>query len=58
MYQQSYDTVMESIVRVDLARVTNSIIMIVENYIDILPGNVEFFDEDDGNEDIMDMEDN
>ena len=58
MYKQSYDNDMESIVRVDLARVTNSIIMIVENYIDILPGNVEFFDEDDGNEDIMDMEDN
>ncbi|KAL6311152.1 hypothetical protein AAG906_025498 [Vitis piasezkii] len=35
---------------------------VVENYVDILPGNdddnVELFDEDDGNEDIMDMEDN
>ncbi|KAL6320286.1 hypothetical protein AAG906_005369 [Vitis piasezkii] len=36
--------------------------MTVENYVDILPrnddDNVELFDEDDGNEDIIDMEDN
>ena len=58
MYMQSYDNDMEHIVRVDLTRVIDSIVM----NIDILPGNdddnVELFDEDDGNEDIMDMEDN
>ena len=36
--------------------------MTIENHVNILPGNyddnVEFFNEDDGNEDIMDMEDN
>ena len=53
MYMQSYDNDMEPIVRVDLAGVTNSIVMTVENYVDILPrnddDNVELFDEDDGN---------
>ena len=62
MYMQSYDNDMEPIVRVDMAGVTESIVMTVGNYVDILPGidddNVELFDEDDGNEDIMDMEDN
>ena len=62
MYMQSYDNDMEPIVRVDLAGVIDSIVMKIENYVDILPGNdddnVELFDEDDGNEDIMDMEDN
>nr|CAN69554.1 hypothetical protein VITISV_009019 [Vitis vinifera] len=62
MYMQSYDNDMEPIVRVDLARVTNSVVMIVENYVDILPGNdddnVDLFNEDYANEDIMDMEDN
>ena len=62
MYMQSYDNDMEPIVRVDLVGVTNSIVMKIENYVDILPGNdddnVELFDEDDGNEDIMDMKDN
>ncbi|RVW36674.1 hypothetical protein CK203_104653 [Vitis vinifera] len=69
MYMQSYDNDMEPIVMVDLAAVTDSIVMIVENYVDILPGNddddddddddnVELFDEDNGNEDIMNMEDN
>ena len=62
MYMQSYDNDMEPIVRVDLIGVTNSIIMIVENYVDILLDNdddhVELFDEDDCNEDIMDIEDN
>ncbi|RVX07534.1 hypothetical protein CK203_025276 [Vitis vinifera] len=62
MYMQSYDNDMEPIVRVDLVGVTDSIVMKIENYVDILPGNdddnVELFDEDDGNEDIMDMEDN
>ena len=62
MYMQSYDNDIEPIVRVDLAGVTDSIVMTVENYVDILPenddGNVELFDEDDGNEDIMDIEDN
>ena len=62
MYMQSYDNDMELKVRVDLARVTNSIVMIIENHVDILPrnddDNVELFDEDDGNEDIIDMEDN
>ncbi|RVW83264.1 hypothetical protein CK203_039660 [Vitis vinifera] len=52
----------ESLVRVDMAGVTESIVMTVGNYVDILPGNdddnVELFDEDDGNEDIMDMDDN
>ncbi|RVW39287.1 hypothetical protein CK203_085105 [Vitis vinifera] len=61
-YMQSYDNDMELIVRVDMAGVTESIVMTVGNYVDILPGNdddnVELFDEDDGNEDIMDMEDN
>ena len=61
-YMQSYDNDMEPIVRVDLMGVTDLIVMIVENYFDILHGNdddnVEFFDKDDGNEDIMDMEDN
>ena len=61
-YMQSYDNEIEPIVRVDLTWVTDSIVMIVENYVDILPrnddDNVELFDEDDGNEDIMDMEDN
>ena len=59
---QSYDNDMEPIVRVDLIGVTNSIIMIVENYVDVLLDNdddhVELFDEDDCNEDIMDIEDN
>ena len=49
-------------VRVDLAGVIDSIVMTVENYVDILlrndDDNVELFDENDGNEDIMDMEDN
>ena len=58
IYMQSYDNDMEHIVMVDLVRVIDSIVM----NIDILPGNdddnVELFDEDDGNEDIMDMEDN
>ena len=62
MYMQSYDNDMEPIVREYLVRVIDSIVMIVENYIDILLGNdddnVELFDEDDGNKDIMDMEDN
>ena len=62
MYMQSYDNDMEPTVRVDMAGVTESIVMTVGNYVDILPGidddNVELFDEDDGNEDIMDMEDN
>ena len=62
MYMQSYDNDMEPIVRVDLIGVTDSIIMIVENYVDILPGNdddnVDLFNEDYANEDIMDMEDN
>ena len=62
MYMQSYNNDMKPIVRVDLAGVTNSIVMTVENYVDILPrnddDNVELFDEDDGNEDIIDMEDN
>ena len=53
MYMQSYDNDMELKVRVDLARVTNSIVMIIENHVDILPrnddDNVELFDEDDGN---------
>ena len=61
-YMQSYDNDMEPIVRVDLVGVTDSIVMIIENYVDILLGNdddnVEFFDENDGNEDIMDIEDN
>ena len=61
-HMQSYDNSMEPIVRVDLARVTDSIVMTIENHVNILPGNyddnVEFFNEDDGNEDIMDMEDN
>ena len=61
-YMQSYDNDMEPTVRVDMAGVTESIVMTVGNYVDILPGNdddnVELFDEDDGNEDIMDMEDN
>ncbi|KAL6327248.1 hypothetical protein AAG906_016675 [Vitis piasezkii] len=52
----------ESLVRVDMAGVTESIVMTIRNYVDILPGNdddnVELFDEDDGNEDIIDMEDN
>ncbi|KAL6316625.1 hypothetical protein AAG906_019532 [Vitis piasezkii] len=52
----------ESLVRVDMAGVIDSIVMKVGNYVDILPenddDNVELFDEDDGNEDIMDMEDN
>ena len=59
---KSYDNDMELIVGVDLAGVINSIVMTIENYVDILPGNdddnVELFDEDDGNEDIMDIEDN
>ena len=59
---QSCDNGMKPIVRVDLTRVSDSVVMIVENYVDILPGNdddnVELFDKDDGNEDIMDMEDN
>ncbi|KAL6325916.1 hypothetical protein AAG906_038407 [Vitis piasezkii] len=62
MYMQSYDNDMEPIIRVDLAGITDSIVMKIENYVDILLGNdddnVELFDEDDGNEDIMDMEDN
>ena len=62
MYMQSYDNDMEPIVRIDLAGITDSTVMTVENYVDILPenddNNVELFDEDDGNEDIMDMEDN
>ncbi|RVW63217.1 hypothetical protein CK203_058954 [Vitis vinifera] len=62
MYMQSYDNDMEPIVRVDMAGVTESIVMTVGNYVDILPGNdynnVELFDEDDRNEDIIDMEDN
>ena len=62
MYMQSYDNDMEPIVRVDLIWVTDSIVMTVENYVDILPrnddDNVEFFDKDNDNEDIMDMEDN
>ena len=62
MYMQSYDNDMEPIVRVDLMGVTDLIVMIVENYFDILHGNdddnVELFDEDDGNKNIMDMEDN
>ncbi|RVW71050.1 hypothetical protein CK203_057850 [Vitis vinifera] len=52
----------ESLVRVDMAGITEPIVMTDENYVDILPGNdddnVKLFDEDDGNEDIMDMEDN
>ena len=62
IYMQSYDNDVEPMVRIDLVGVINSIVMIVENYVDILPGNdddnVELFDKDDGNEDIMDMEDN
>ena len=62
MYMQSYDNDMKPIVKVDMAGVTKSIVMTVGTYVDILPGNdddnVELFDEDDGNEDIMDMEDN
>ena len=62
MYMQSYDNDMEPIVRVDLAGITDSTVMTVENYVDILPenddDNVELFDEDDRNEDIIDMEDN
>ena len=62
MYMQSYDNDMEPIVRVDLIWVTDSIVMTVENYVDILPrnddDNVEFFDKDNDNEDIMDMKDN
>ena len=45
-----------------MAGITEPIVMTDENYVDILPGNdddnVELFDEDDGNEDIMDIEDN
>ena len=59
MYMQSYDNDMEPIVRVDLAGVIDSIVMKIENYVDILPGNdddnVELFDEDDGNENIMEI---
>ena len=59
---KSYDNDMELIVGVDLAGVINSIVMTIENYVDILPGNgddnVELFDENDGNEGIMDIEDN
>ncbi|RVW89409.1 hypothetical protein CK203_046871 [Vitis vinifera] len=62
MYMQSYDNDMEPIVRIDLAGITDSTVMTVENYVDILPenddDNVELFDEDDGNENIIDMEDN
>ena len=62
MYMQSYDNDMEPIVRVDMAGVIESIVMTVGNYVDILSrnddDNVELFDEDDGNEDIIDMEDN
>ena len=58
MYMQSYDNDMEPIVKVDMAGVTKSIVMIVGNYVDILSSNdddnVQLFDEDDGNEDIMD----
>ena len=50
MYMQSYDNDIEPIIRVDLAGVTDSIVMTVENYVDILlendDGNVELFDED------------
>ena len=59
---QSYDNDMKLKVRVDLAGVIDSIVMTIENYVDILlrndDDNVKLFDEDDGNEDIMDMEDN
>ncbi|RVW84397.1 hypothetical protein CK203_040684 [Vitis vinifera] len=62
MYMQSYDNDMEPIVRVDMAGVTELMVMTVGNYVDILSrnddDNVELFDEDDGNEDIIDMEDN
>ena len=58
IYMQSCDNDMKPIVRIDLARVSDSVIMIVENYVDILSSNdddnVQLFDEDDGNEDIMD----
>ena len=59
MYMESYDNDMEPTIRVDLARVTNSIVMTVKNYVDILLGNdddnVELFNEDDGNENIMEI---
>ena len=48
MYMQSCDNGMKPIVRVDLARVSDSVVMIVENYVDILPSNdddnVKLFD--------------
>ena len=37
MYMQSYDNDMKPIVMVDLAGITDSIVMAVENYVDILP---------------------
>ena len=36
IYMQSCDNDMKPIVRIDLARVSDSVIMIVENYVDIL----------------------
>ena len=59
---QSYDNEIEPVMGVELAGMIEPIMMTTTNFVDILPNNdddnVELFDEDDADEDIMNMEDN
>ena len=59
---RSYDNEMEPVMGVELAGMTEPIMMTTTNFVDILPNNdddnVELFDEDDVDEDILNMENN
>ena len=59
---QSYDNEMELVIGVELIGMTEPIMMTSTIFAEILPShdddNVELFDEDDANEDIMNMKDN
>ena len=57
---QSYGSEMEPVMVVELVGMTEPIMITTTNFVDILPSNddynVELFDEDDADEDIMNMD--